>query len=302
RTQNAAADAPVAPPWVALAIFSVVNAIAGILILIFLGHSTSLVTGFTASLVFLGISYLGWLAAGIGLWKKDLAGLSFLGVASGSSAALCILMRMLLSCRAAHGFSSEAFRVAWDPFELSRLWVSLAQWLTFLSFSYSAISALLFFRFRRVWIAPRPYFLASTLRHALLPSGTMLRVLLWWLTINSLGVSLSVLLADFGRPAQMHLYGYAVLALVLAGLGTLQVLASCRVISLVKVRNRVVLIALGSIIGILTAIGVMILGMTFLWVYAALGFWSWGLTGMVFGAVAGHSQWRSLLPQHCSSV
>ena len=100
----------------------------------------------------------------------------------------------------------------------------------------------------------------------------------------------------------MHLYGYAVLALVLAGLGTLQVLASCRVISLVKVRNRVVLIALGSIIGILTAIGVMILGMTFLWVYAALGFWSWGLTGMVFGAVAGHSQWRSLLPQHSSSV
>src|SRR5436305_11903942 len=71
RTQNAAADAPVAPPWVALAIFSVVNAIAGILILIFLGHSTSLVTGFTACLVFLGISYLGWLAAGIGLWKKD---------------------------------------------------------------------------------------------------------------------------------------------------------------------------------------------------------------------------------------
>ena len=291
RTHNPPAST--AAPWVALATFSLVNVIAGILTLIVLARSSSLVTGFATCLVFLGISYCAWFAAGIGLWKKNLVGLSSLAIASSASAALCIAMRILLSSPAATGFSSFAFRVVPNPFELSRLWVSSAQFLTSLSLFYAATSAFLFFRFRRVWITPRPHLLVDVVE-VFLPSGQMRGVLLWWLAINSLGVALSVFLTDFGSPAEMHPYGYAAFAVILALLGALQVLATCWVISLMKIRNKVFLIVLGSIVGVLTAYAVMILGMIFLWVYAAIGFWSWGLTGMAFGAVAGHSQWRSL--------
>jgi len=293
RTHNLSAST--IPPWAALKVLSFLNVLAGIFILVFLGRSSSLVTGFAACLVFLGISYVGWFAAGVQLWKRNLVGLSCLAIASSVSAALCILMRMLLSSQAATGFSSKAFQVVRDPFELARLWASSARWLTFLSFFYAATSAFLFFRFRRVWIFLRARLLAGLL----LPDGQMRLVLLWWLAISSLGVALSVFLADLGH-FQITPYGTAAFVAILVLLGALQALASCWVISLLKVQNKPFLMSLGSLVGILTAFGVLVLGMTFLYVYAAVGFWSFGLTGILFGSMAGHAQWRSLVQSHKS--
>lgn len=289
RTESLAAASP-APPWARLGMFSFLNVIVGMCIVVFLARSSSRVSGFAACLVFLGISYLGWFVAGVGLWKKNFGGLSSLAIASSASAALCLLMRVLVSSRAATGFNSEAFQVAANPFELASLWVSLARWLTFLPLFYAATSAFLFLRFRHVWVAPR-----GDLVVPLFPLGNQMRVArLWWLAVNSFGVALSVILTDFGHPADMTIYHTAAFAAVLALLGALQVVTSCWIISLVKVRIKIFLMTLGSIVGILAALGTMILGMTFLWVYAAVGFWSYGLTGIVFGAMAGHSQWSSL--------
>jgi hypothetical protein len=286
--RNHSPPASSVPSWAALGAYSFLNVFAGFFILTYLAKSTSLVTGFTICLVFLGISYLGWFAAGVAFCQRNLVGLSLLAIASSVSAALCILMRVLLSSQAAIGFNAKAFQVVRDPFELARLGASSASLLTFLAFFYAATSAFLLLGFRRAWISPR------LLAVALLPGGQMHRVLLRWLAINSLGVSLSFFLAQ-SRNGQIIAYGTAAFVATLVLLGGLQALASCWLISLVKAQNKALLVSLGFIVGLLTAFGALVLGMTFLYVYAAIGFWSFSLTGMLFGTMAGHSQWRWLV-------
>jgi hypothetical protein len=287
HTQNLLASDT--PPWIALATFSILNVFAGIFLLAFLFRASSLITGFAACVILLGTSYVGWFVAGLGLCKKNLIAVSILAGASGASAALCILMRVLLSSRFATGFSSFSYQVARDPFELARLWVSATHWLTFLFFFYAATSAFLFCRFRRVLVMPG----FSVLAGALLPSRRMLNVVLWWVGLNSFGVVLSFFLA-FGGRLGGTVYGNALFLGILVLLGALQAFASCGIISIVKIRNKILLMVLGVAIGLVTAFGAVILGMFVLWVYAALGFWSFGLTGIFFGAMAGHSRWRCL--------
>lgn len=278
-----------APHWVALAAFSFLNVFAGIFLLPFFFRASSLVTGFAACVILLGVSYFAWFVAGVELFRENLVGVSLLASAAGASACACLLMRAFLSSRFATGFSSFSYQVARDPFALARLWISVTYWLTFLSLFYAATSAFLFYRFRHASVMPR----LSVLARVFIPSRGMLDVFLWWLGLNSFGVVFSFFLVSAGR-FEGTLYGNTLFLGILILLGALQALTSCWLISMVRIRNKTVLMVLGPVVGLVTAFGFMFLGMFVLWFYAALGFWPFAGTGVVFGAIAGHVQSRPL--------
>ena len=71
--------------------------------------------------------------------------------------------------------------------------------------------------------------------------------------------------------------------LLLAVLGLLHAVAGGVLISFVGMRNKTLRIALGVTLGLLTAILVLILGMSFLWIGALLAFWVLVPSGILFG-------------------
>lgn len=106
--------------------------------------------------------------------------------------------------------------------------------------------------------------------------------------MNCAGVFIAVVL--FETYGVLHRYNSPlyfrrefVLFVGLSALGILQALAGSAVIAFVRIRNRTVRIGLGVIIGVIAAVFVLMLGMTFLWVYALLAFWVFLPSGILFG-------------------
>lgn len=131
----------------------------------------------------------------------------------------------------------------------------------------------------------------------------MRRLALWWFRANSLGVVLSIFIERgvFYEKVRAHTrnapqIGTEVIFIILwlpfmAALGGLQVWACCWLISLIKVQSRIFQVALGIILRILAAVGVSILGMLIFYYHALIGFYSFLLSGIVFGSLVGHAQW-----------
>ncbi len=149
------------------------------------------------------------------------------------------------------------------------------------------------------------------------------RLPLWWLAVNSLGVALAIAVVEYSffqgvREGSFRLppharHGPYVVAwlLFMIALGALQVLAGSWLISRVRTRRRVLNVALGVIVGITTALGTCLLGVLVVasgvpfpgyfgdfhyGAEALVGAYPFLLSGMVFGALTGSRQSRSLLP------
>lgn len=110
---------------------------------------------------------------------------------------------------------------------------------------------------------------------------------LWWIAVNAAGLAIAVALSELysvahgDRPTPG--FGALNFFLLLAVLGLLHAVAGGVLISFVGMRNKTLRIALGVTLGLLTAILVLILGMSFLWIGALLAFWVLVPSGILFG-------------------
>lgn len=110
------------------------------------------------------------------------------------------------------------------------------------------------------------------------------KLTLWWMAVNTAGLAVAVALLTLDNHS-LKAFGDLYLFLLLAVLGVLHALTGGTLISFVRMRNKAVRITLGVTLGLVTAILVMILGMTFLWVYAVLAFWVFVPSGILFGCL-----------------
>src|SRR5579864_2288903 len=128
----------------------------------------------------------------------------------------------------------------------------------------------------------------------------------WWLAANSVGVATSMFIwrVSYYQAVRAHTYNAPDLAqeikfifLLLPFtivLGGLQVLTCCWIGSRVTVRSKTIQVTLGIVLGILTGFGISFLGVPIFWVYAFIGVWAFVLSGIVFGSLVGHAQWRAV--------
>ncbi len=137
------------------------------------------------------------------------------------------------------------------------------------------------------------------------------RLAVWWLAVNSAGVAISIFIERyifyqgvkagwFNRPSGDHEVIY--ISVWLVGeilLGALQVLTCCWLISLVTARSKIFLVGLGVTLGIVTAILFTLLPMfvvnSVMFAEPVTGIYALLLSGIVFGAIAGRSQWQAVI-------
>jgi len=123
---------------------------------------------------------------------------------------------------------------------------------------------------------------------ARVPRGINWGLASWWMVVNAGGVFIAVVLLEIYSEAHHYNppsnpWGELLLLLCLVALGVLQALAGSVVISFVRMHHKAVRIALGVMLGVIAAILALMLGMTFLWIYAMLGFWVFLPSGILFG-------------------
>lgn len=120
------------------------------------------------------------------------------------------------------------------------------------------------------------------------------KLTLWWMAVNTAALALAVALSGLYDVAHgyrtTHAFAALYLFLLLAVLGVLHAVAGSALISLVRIRNKAVRIALGVTLGLVTAILALILGTTFLWIYAVLAFWVFVPSGILFGCLCASPQ------------
>lgn len=136
------------------------------------------------------------------------------------------------------------------------------------------------------------------------------RLGLWWLAVNSTGVAISIFIeryifyqgvkaGSFNRPSGSyqvtHIFLWLVFEIVL---GALQVLTCCWLISLLKTRNKIVRVAVGITLGIMTAglfpfLPVLAVN-SVMFLEPLIGIYVFLLSGIVFGSMAGSSQSKEL--------
>jgi hypothetical protein len=157
--------------------------------------------------------------------------------------------------------------------------------------------------------------------------GLRRRIAILWFVANSMGVPFSIAVqqseyyrnvarGDYWPPRAGHVPFIFVWVTFVIVLGGWQVLACSWLMSLVKLRIKAVQVTLGVICGILTGLAVILAGILLTgYVFdfsgyfgefnyhaeALLGFWTFLLSGIVFGGLTGYSQLR-LIFQHKSNV
>jgi hypothetical protein len=136
------------------------------------------------------------------------------------------------------------------------------------------------------------------------------RLAIWWLAANSTGAAISIFIERYvfyqgvktgsfkyapGGHEVIHIFWWLAYEIVL---GAFQVLTCCWLISLVKVQGKIFQVALGGTLGILTALlftwlPVLVVD-SVLWLEPLIGIYVFLLSGIVFGTIAGYSQWRAV--------
>ena len=305
---SAAVSIPSPLPWRALAAFAWLNSVAGILLLNYFGSSSVHVRGFSGGLFLLGVSYAGSLFSGGLLWKKDVAGLSFLKIVGIVNTGMCIVLRALLASDSGSVYRS-AYMTSPNPGALARQWSESMSVLTLTSVVYASATAYLWLRFRQPLHFPQIHFPAR----AASDDKRIRRSGFWWLGVNSAGVSLSIFLAEYDPhgwyrhpDGGRHASYLMVWTIWMIALGALQVFAGSWLISLVKTRNKVLCVTLGVVFGTLSSLATTVLGAILVWTvfpfptffgefhYGAeplIGIYTFLFSGILFGAITARLRW-----------
>lgn len=209
-------------------------------------------------------------------------------------------MRVLLRFDAGSAYAT-AFQTAPNPGALANQHFNSLAWLTFLCIFYASATIYFAIRFRHIWTMPQLELHPA----AMFGDGRIRHLALWWLAVNSIGVAISIAIyevdflhhvsrGDYNPPGEEHLRFLAGWFVFMILLGAVQVWTCCWPISLMRIRNTSIQVALAVVLGALTAfvlpiLAVLAIGSVLAW-EPLIGIYTFLLSGIVFGALIGYSQ------------